>query len=625
MEQHFTVKDFFLFSFLGLLLVMIVLAMYMVDRQWTMMAQMQRTMEEQVVSLRDLRDLMRTFETGVRSGTISASAASAANEENLPDAFERAYRATQMEGYAIGDWLISPFGTGLKTITPLISSDAYAAEVQAYVLESLLSRNPDTLEWEGFIAEDDGWTVSNDGLTITFRMREGLTFSDGHPMDAGDVAFTFDFIMNEKIAAPRQRAYFQKIESVQATGKYEVVFQFKEPYFESLALAGSMPILPEHFYKRYLEQPLIFNQSKGLLMGSGPYRLQDPEGWTPDAGIVELERNPYYWGPITPPFETLLWNIIENDSARLTTFRNGDIDLYGARPREYQKLLDDTGLMRRTQNLDYMSPTAGYSYIGWNQERNGRPTLFADKRVRQAMTYLTDRQRIVEEIMLGYAEVAVSPFSPRSPQHDKSLEPREYNLEKAKQLLSEAGYQDRDGDGVIENADGKPFKFELVYFQDNPDTQRIVLFLRDLYAQAGILMMPKPTEWSVMIDLLEHKDFDAITLGWTSGVEIDIFQMFHSSQTVPGGDNFINYKNPRLDAVIEKARSTIDEEARMPLWHTAERILYEDQPYTFLMRSKSLVFIDDRIHNVQTTRLGLNKDILPVEWFVPAGMQKYTN
>jgi peptide/nickel transport system substrate-binding protein len=614
--ERFTTKDFFLFSVLALVMVMILLAMYMVDRQWIKLAEMQRTLNEQAVSL---QTLARTVSTGVRVD----GEASNANAQAIPDSFERAYRATQMVGYAPGDWLVSPFATGLKTLTPLVSSDAYAAEVQTYVLESLLTRNPETLEWEGLIAKN--WSVSDDGLTISFRMREGVNFSDGKPMDAEDVAFSFNFIMNQEIAAPRQRAYFEKIESVRPTGKYKVVFKFKEPYFESLQLAGGMPILAEHFYARYLQKPQTFNQSTGLLFGSGPFRLEDSEGWTPDGGLVELERNPYYWGPILPPFNKLLWKVIANDSARLTTFRNGDIDLYGARPREYKTLMDDQALMGRVQNFEYMSPTAGYSYIGWNQKRNGKPTLFADKRVRQAMTYLTDRKRIIEEIMLGYAEVAVSPFSLRSPQHDHSIEPREYNLEKAKELLAGAGFRDRDGNGVLENAEGVPLSFELVYFQDNEDTQRIALFLRDIYARAGVLMIPKPTEWSVMIDLLQRKNFDAITLGWTGGIETDIYQIFHSSQTVAGGDNFINYENPRLDAVIEQARSTIDEEKRMALWHEAERILYEDQPYTFLIRSKSLVFIDDRIHNVQVTRLGLNKDIVPVEWFVPAELQRYTN
>jgi len=621
MERQFTVKDLFLFACLALVMILILLAMYMVDRQWSKMAQMQHLMAEQADDLRDLRTLLRSIDQRVHGNVVIDSAAATANASAIPDAFQRSYQATQQANYQPGDWLVLPFATGLKTITPLVSADAYASEMQNYVLESLLSRNPETLEWEGFIARD--WQVSDDGQTFTFQLREDVSFSDGHPLDASDVVFSFDFIMNETIAAPRQRAYYQKIASVTANGPYQVVFTFKEPYFNSLALAGGLAILPQHFYQAYLEEPETFNQSKGLLMGSGPYRLLDPKGWTPDQGIVELERNPRYWGPVQPSFDRLLWKIIENDSARLTTFRNGELDVYSARPREYQKLLDDPEFVGRSQQFEYMSPTAGYSYIAWNQFRNNQSTRFADPRVRQAMTYLTDRQRIIDEIMLGYAEPAISPFSPRSHQHDANLSPRQFELEKAKQLLQAAGYEDRNRDGVLEDADGKDFEFELVYFQGSEDTQRIVLFLKDLYARAGILMKPKPSEWSVMLDLLDKKDFDAVTLAWTSGVEIDIFQMFHGSQAITGGDNFIGYKNERLDVLIDQARATVDEEQRMELWRQCERILYEDQPYTFLMRRETLAFVDRRIHNLQQSQLGLNLQFVPLEIYVPGNAQKY--
>jgi peptide/nickel transport system substrate-binding protein len=190
-------------------------------------------------------------------------------------------------------------------------------------------------------------------------------------------------------------------------------------------------------------------------------------------------------------------------------------------------------------------------------------------------------------------------------------------------LLREVGYADRDGDGVLEDAEGNPFEFELVYFQGNEDTGRMVLFLKDMLARAGILLKPKPTEWSVMIDLLNKRDFEAITLGWTSGLETDLYQMFHSSQIEDQGNNFINYRNPELDRLIDEARATVDEVKRMPLWQAAEGELYKDQPYTFLMRRKSLVFIDRRIKNVVNTKVGLNFGNLPMENYVPASQQRY--
>ncbi len=622
MENRFTIKDFFLFVAIGLLLLVVLLTMYQIDRQWQKLAEMETVLKEQAQDVRRLSQSYAELQRRVAAGAaVTSPLAVGQGGGAIPPAFRRAKAVTERPDYAEGDWLVRAFGNSLKTITPLVSTDAYAAAVQNYVLESLLQRDPETLKWQGALAER--WTVSDDGKRIVFDLRHDVHFSDGEPLTAEDVVFTFDFIMNPKIAAPRERAYYEKIAAVKALGPYRVEFRFKEPYFDSLALAGGMAILARHFYAPYLKDPEAFNQSKGLLFGSGPYRLPDPKGWTPDVGLVELERNPRYWGPVQPSFDKMLWKIIENQTARLASYRNGEIDVYGARPLEYKRLRNDRDLMSRSIALEYLSPTSGYSYIGWNQRRGGKPTWFADKRVRQAMTYLTDRRRIVDEIMLGYAEIAVGPFSPQSRQHARDLEPRPFDLAKAKALLAEAGFADRDGDGVLEDRDGRPFRFELVFFQDNEDTRRIVLFLKDLYARAGVQLVPKPAEWSVMLDLLRKRDFDAITLGWTGSVEGDLYQIFHSSQMKPEADNFVSYANPRLDQLIEQARRTVDEDQRMPLWQAAERILYEDQPYTFLMRRKSLVFIDKRMHNVEVTPLGLNVSETPIGWYVPAPLQKY--
>ena len=626
MQKRFSIKDFVLYGFLTLIIILIIATMYQIDRQWSKLSETTQALSSQTKDVSNLRVAIAKLSKKIEQGGFQVSAqqqgaSSATTVSDVAESFQRAYKASQISDYAMGDWKVGAFGNNLKTISPLVSSDADASTVQGYVIESLLTRNPDTLEWSGLLAQS--WTISDDGLKITFQLRKDIVFSDGEAMTSKDIVFSYDFMMNKGIKAPGTQAYFEPLKSVTATNNYEVVFEFKRPYFEAIDLAGGMSILPKHFYEPFLKETEKYNESKGLLIGTGPYRLADPRSWTPDKGSVELVRNSRYWGAVQAPYDKIIWKIIQNDSARLTTYRNGELDAYGARPVEYKKLKDDKQMTDKSHNFEYMPPTVGYSYIGWNQEENGKTTLFADKRVRQAMTYLTDRDKIISDIYLGYAEIAISPFSPRSKQHDTALVARKGDLQKAKELLAAAGFEDRNNDGVLENKEGKDFEFKLVYFQANEDTKRMVLLLKDMYAKAGVKLIPEPTEWPVMIEKLDNKDFTAITLGWTSGIETDIYQMFHSSQTKTNGNNFINYKSDELDKLIDEARVTVDESKRMPIWKKAEAVFYEDQPYTFLIRKQSLVFIDKRFKNLSMTKLGLNRGMLPLETYVPTSSQKY--
>jgi peptide/nickel transport system substrate-binding protein len=347
--------------------------------------------------------------------------------------------------------------------------------------------------------------------------------------------------------------------------------------------------------------------------------MENPTAWKPGA-LIQLVRNERYWG-VRPAFNKLVWREITNDNARQIAFRNGEIDLFNAAPEQYRDMLKDAQLMSRSRNYEYDSPDAGYRYVAWNEMSNGKPTRFADKRVRQAMTMLLDRKRMIQEVILGYGELATGPFSPLSKQYDKSVQPWPYDVARAKKLLADAGFADRNGDGVLEGPDGKPFEFKLTYPSGSANYDKMVIFLKDSYAKAGIVLKPDALEWTVFTDRLKNKNFEAITLAWTIGIENDIYQMFHSSQMVADGDDFMSYKNPELDQVIEQAHRTIDEAKRMQLWHKAHQIVHEDQPYTFLFFLKRLRFLDGRIQNVQITKLGMNG---LEEWFVPADRQKYT-
>ena len=625
MNQRFGKRDLVLYLFMVAILASVWLAMVQIDRQWLFIAQTQDKIDNQTRDIADLRRQIR------RGGTATSSASETTSNGQLPDSwrgFARAQAATQKDDYASGDWLVNSFASQVPTLTPYMSGDAYASRVQEWVLDSLITQDPETLEWLPLVAES--WQTSDDGLKVTYKIRDGVVFSDGEPLTAADVVFSWRMIMDQRIAAPRARAYFSRIVDVTAEGNY-VSFIFEEPYFASFQLSGTMGILPEHFYGKYLESVSAaedFNTSTGLLMGSGPYRLESPTDWKP-GDLIELVRNERYWGWVAAPFERRIWKTISSDAAQLTEFKNGGIDVYGARPLEYRDLIKDERITSRAEPFEYFSPVGGYTYIGWNNKRPDGESLFSDRRVREAMTYLTDRQRIAEEVLLGYGVPINGPFNPFGPQANPQLATRSFDPEKARQLLAEAGFKDRDGDGVLESASGKPFSFKLTYPAASDTYKRIILLLKDLYVRAGILMEPEPVDWPVLITRLNSKNFDAVSLGWTGDLEIDVYQNMHSSQTEPGGDNFVNYVNPELDGLIEAARTEMDEEKRMGLWHKVHGILWSEQPYTYLFRSKSLVFIDKRIKNVKIeTATGLNSGGrlgVPLEWYVPDAQQKYTN
>jgi peptide/nickel transport system substrate-binding protein len=251
--------------------------------------------------------------------------------------------------------------------------------------------------------------------------------------------------------------------------------------------------------------------------------------------------------------------------------------------------------------------------------RDGKSTRFADKRVRQAMTMLSDRQRICEDIMLGLATPATGPFNRLGKQCNPEVKAWPFDVNAAKEKLKEAGYTD-DGSGTLKGSDGQPFSFRLTYPSGSPSYDQMVLFLKDSYARAGITMEPDRLDWSVFRERMRDRNFDAISLGWSAGLEDDIYQMFDSSQIADGGDDFMSYKNPQLDQLIEQARETLDESKRIPLWRQCHSILHEDQPYTFLYTMKTVTFLDKRIQNVQQIPLGLND---ATEWFVPTKLQKW--
>ena len=618
MENRFGFKDLILTVLLVALIVSVWVSMKQVDRQWDELAKLNAQAEEQTKQLRHLGDLLENGAAVTPSHDAGHGSEASSTDEGTAPAFDRVLAAREEPDYARGDWAIRAFGVSVGKLTPHVSSDVYQSLLESYIVQSLADRDPDTLKWQPLIARS--WNISDDGLTITFDMRHDVCFSDGSPLTARDVVFTYNLIMNPKIAAPRSRAYYEKVKSVVADGDYRVVFTMREPYFQSFEYCAGMGVLSEKFYSQFT--PEQYNEMPGLLYGSGPYKLSvDPKQWAPGTGKIELVRNDQYWG-VEPAIDRLVFREITDDTARLTTFTNGELDRYSATPEQYLTLKNNQDVLKHADMYEFETVNTGYRYIAWNEmDKDGKPSRFADRRVRLAMTMLTNRPEMCQRLMVGLGTPATGPFNRMGNQADPDVKPWPYDPEQARALLKEAGYEDRDGDGVIEDADGKPFTFRMIYPASSANYQEMVLYLRDAYARAGIQMEPDPLEWTIMLQRISQRDFDAMTLGWSGSVEGDPYQIFHSSQVGDGGDNYVHFVDPELDKLIEQARVTMDASKRMPLWHRVHDILHEEQPYTFLFTSKAVAFIDKRFKNVMVTTLGLNSE---VEWYVPKDKQRYT-
>jgi peptide/nickel transport system substrate-binding protein len=651
MENKFGLKDMLLVALLLGVLLMIGLAMKQFDRQWDEMKETRRMAADQTRELIAIRSLLEQGGVSIGGGGERRATTRDIDVSTLDpnDPFYGVKRATTQPGFARGDWLSECFPVKVPKLTPLLSSDLYASIVQARVLETLAYRNPETLEfvpllakswevkdntaaWEAAVkaakakgAKDEDVAKDNSipaAIEIKFVLRDDVEFSDGVPFTADDVVFTFDWVMNPKVDAPRERTGYTQCRAVRKTGPHEVVFEWREPFFEAFANSADLSVMPKHLYEKYTPQQ--FNETVGLLMGTGPYRLESPTEWRPGKPIVLL-RNERYWGE-RPTFDRLPYLEVEEEAPAMTMFLNGEYDVFAANPDQYKQMKDDPKVKERTNFFRYYNMIGGYTYIAWNQKRAGQGTLFADKRVRQALTMLINRQGIIDNIYQGFGRVATGPFGYGSKQNDPSVQAWPYDPVKGKALLKEAGFEDRNKDGVIEGPDGKPFSFRLIYPNKSPITDKLALYLKDNLARAGVNLEPDPTEWSIMIKKIDSRDFDAMTLGWSGSVENDIFQMFDSSQIEGGGDNYMSYSNAELDRAMHDARTSVDEAKRIPLWQKCHRILHEDQPYTFLMNRESLVFIDKRIRNVSRSKVSLNyveRFPMPVPWYVPRGEQKH--
>lgn len=451
------------------------------------------------------------------------------------------------------------------------------------------------------------YEMSNDGLEVTVRLRDDIHFSDGVPVTADDVIFTYETIMNPGVDAANIRNYYQNFKEVVKIDDHTVKFIFNEVYWKTIECFGIFEVLPKHIYQ--FKEPEEFNKRRSNPIGSGPYVF---ERWDVGREVV-LQRNENYWGR-KPKIKKVVFKFITNPVAALQALRSHEVDYMEPTSEQFVQMSSDEQFKAEFQCLSIWQPSEPYYFIGWNQVR----PFFKDRKVRLAITHIVDREAIVEHLLNGNGKVVTGPFYIYGRQNDPDIKPWPYDPARAKELLDEAGWVDTDGDG-IRDKDGVPFRFKFTYGTGSANAERLAKLLKDEGIKVGIDIIPDPVESSIFAERFNNRDFDSLILGWGGTIESDPYQIWHSSQIKGRGNNVVSFNNPEADAIIEEARRTLDSEKRYKLYHRLHKILHDEQPYTFLYIRPEQHFIDKRFENIVIHKLGLN----PNEWYVPKDKQRY--
>ncbi|MNJ93329.1 Oligopeptide-binding protein AppA precursor [compost metagenome] len=501
----------------------------------------------------------------ILSASLTAPALAAAPNPNAPK----------------GGNFVFNLGGEPPTVHPITSTDLYSRKVRNYVCEGLASRDPETYEWKSRLAEK--WEISKDNKVFTFHLRKNAVFHDGKPVTAEDVKFSFDAIFEPKYEAAHLRPYFEGLVKAEVLDPHTIRFTARDLYFNNFESAATLDVIPKHVYSDVAKSKRMNRE----LVCTGPYSLEKF-----DRGqVIRLKKFDKWWGNTDAGwkgaynFDSITMRFYKDENVELERAKKGELDFLEMRVEAFMKKSEGapwgkTVLKNKVEN----SAPKPYGFIGWNFRKD----LFQDRDVRVALAHLLNREEMNKKFRYGMSELATGAVYNRSEYAPPGVKAIEFSPKKAQELLAKAGWTDKDKNGVLEKAiNGKvtEFKFTLVY--PNKDVEKYYTMYRQDLKKAGIDMELKYLEWNSFLKLVDEGNFDAVTMAWGGGsVDPDPKQIWHSSGAVAGGSNFIAYKNPEVDKLIDEARVEPNKPKRVKLLQQVYKKIAEDAPYAFLFNDK---------------------------------------
>ncbi|HSB79402.1 MAG TPA: peptide-binding protein [Candidatus Methylomirabilis sp.] len=516
--------------------------------------------------------------------------------------------ASPVGGPAYGDTLVEGSIGDISGLIPNITSDSSSQEVGNLIYSNLVRTDKD-LRLEGELAA--GWDISPDQLTITFHLRKGVHWHDGEEVTAKDVDFTYRYMVDPKTPTAYGES-FRQIRNAEIVDPQTYRVTYEKPYAPGL-LSWGIWILPSHILEPAWKAgvDLRTTAQNQHPIGSGPYGFKE---WETGEKIV-LEAYPGYWEG-RPFLNRVVFRIIPDQSTIFLELKAKNIDMTGLTPIQFRRQTDYPAFHKAFNKYRYLAN--GYAYLGFNL----LDARFQDKRVRQAMAHAIDKKEIIDGVLLGLGQPAVGPYKPGTWWYKADVKTYPFDPERAKALLTEAGWRDKNGAGILLK-DGKPFSFTIRTNQGNQVRQQTAEIIQRRLRAIGIDVKIHIVEWAAFINtFIRKRDYEAIILGWGLGLDPDQYDIWHSSQTGPDQLNHVSYKNPEVDALLEAGRRTFDEAKRKAIYGTFQDIMAEEQPVVFLYVPDALPVVSSRVQGIAPAPAGISYNF--TKWYVPQNLQRYT-
>ena len=435
------------------------------------------------------------------------------------------------------------------------------------------------------------YKVSADGKTYTVKIKPNAKWSDGSPVTADDVAFTFQTFADPKAGLPAHDSFASvaKVEKVDNT-TVNIILKEVDATFELNAL--NTAIVPAKVFKDVPVEKIkdsTYGKDVKTFISNGPYKWAE---WA-EKQYNKLVRDPNYWGK-KPNIDTIIYKIYADQNTEVQALLKGEVDFIETVP------VAQLDAVKANSNLHiFEGPGPAYDYIGFNFKPDNWPggfVPFAGAKTRLAINYAINRKGMVDSVLKGHGTLINGPFLPDSWANTPEAAANfQYDANKAKQLLAEDGWK-AGSDGILVK-DGHKFEFDLMFNSGNKRRESYAAIIQQNLQDVGIKVNLKPMDFSALVDqYITPGKFQALLLGWQLSLDPDARSLFSSKFFPPAGQNSGFYKNEKTDALWDQARTTSDKAKRKAAYAEILKEFANDPPYVFIAQQNIMTAYNDRVH-----------------------------